>query len=76
MTTLLISVSNNNVFRNLFFFPGSVFNQLADLLERNFELKIVFVLPPVRENDFGKFIKERIPSESRQRSTPEYVSVD
>ena len=76
MTTLLISVSNNNVFRNLFFFPGSVFNQLADLLERNFELKIVFVLPPVRENDFGKFIKERIPPESRQRCTLEYVSID
>ncbi|HBT81635.1 TPA: hypothetical protein DEB04_02865 [Candidatus Giovannonibacteria bacterium] len=43
--TIFISLSSMAVFKNLFFFPGSVFDQLKKMLEERKNLKIVLLLP-------------------------------
>lgn len=52
MKTIFFAVTTKNVFRNLFFFPGSVFYRLVDLTKAKTDLKVVFIFP---RKDYPKF---------------------
>lgn len=52
MKTIFFAVTTKNVFRNLFFFPGSVFYRLMDTLKQRSDLRIVFLFP---RKDYPKF---------------------
>src|SRR3989344_2501640 len=52
LKTIFITLSSPNVYRNLFFFPESVFFQLKSAVERNQLFRVVIV---VSKKDFEKY---------------------
>ncbi|MBI2055915.1 MAG: hypothetical protein HYT37_00860 [Candidatus Sungbacteria bacterium] len=56
--TLFITMTSNMVFRNLFFFPGSVFDRLCQELKRSPDLRIVVILNKKDLEKYSVFFKD------------------
>lgn len=52
MKTLFFNLSSPDVFRNLFFFPGSVHSHMMDAIRARHDLRIVYI---VNKKDLGKY---------------------
>lgn len=59
MKTLFFPLSSKDVYRNLFFFPGSVFERLKEFLKSNTAVRVVFIIP---SKDYDKFAPMIAPS--------------
>ena len=57
MRTIFISLSSSAVYRNLFFFPGSVFDLAKELLREKENLRIVFLIPQEHYAKYGPFFE-------------------
>ncbi|OHA20655.1 MAG: hypothetical protein A2836_02235 [Candidatus Taylorbacteria bacterium RIFCSPHIGHO2_01_FULL_45_63] len=53
MKTIFVTMPNVSVFRNLYFFPKSFFNQLEDALKLKKDTRVVFL---VHKGDYEKYI--------------------
>ncbi len=58
MKTIFFSLSFNNVFKNLFFFKGSLFFKLKEALAQRKDLKVVFILPRGYDKKYEQFIRD------------------
>lgn len=56
MKTLIFALSSSAVYRNLFFFPGSVFERIVARLRQNPDERVIFVLPPQFRDKYGPLI--------------------
>ena len=72
MKTIFITLSLKNVYRNLFFFPDSVFDRWLKILNKDNNLRTVIVLPTKDLDKYIEFFKPYI----GPRFIVETVSVD
>ena len=56
--TLLFSIASPVVFRNLFFFPHSVYARMKEIMRERRDLKVVFVLPRGHQRKYPGFVEE------------------
>lgn len=56
MKTLFFSISSSAVYRNLFFFPGSLFDELGRVLRERDDLRVVMLLPPQFRDKYGSLV--------------------
>ncbi len=54
-TRIIISISSSASFRNLFFFPGSVFDRLSEWFNRDPELSVVLVMSSAARKKYDFF---------------------
>ena len=71
MKTVFFSLSTSAVFRNLFFFPGSVCDRLDELLRRSAAVRVVLLIPEEHRHKYHEFLTAR----KSDRFMVEYVSV-
>src|SRR3990167_4914122 len=55
---ILFPLSSSAVFRNLFFFPSSVFERLKEKLNVQDGVRVVFLLSPEHKEKYPEFVKE------------------
>src|SRR3989344_3035590 len=55
---ILFPLSSSAVFRNLFFFPSSVFERLKEKLNVQDGVRVVFLLSPGHKEKYPEFVKE------------------
>lgn len=58
--TLFITMTSNMVFRNLFFFPGSVFDRLVQTLKSRQDLRLVVILNKKDLEKYSTFFKDAL----------------
>lgn len=58
--TIFITLSAPAVFRNLFFFPGSVFDKLKDAVKTSNNLRVVIVIPMQFYDKYQPFFSEKL----------------
>ena len=56
--TIFITMTSNMVFRNLFFFPGSVFDRLCTALKERPDLRVVVILNKKDLEKYSTFFKD------------------
>ncbi|MDP3795154.1 MAG: hypothetical protein Q8R13_04495 [bacterium] len=71
MKTILFSVSSGYTFRNLFFFPRSVFAQLAERLKERPDLRIVLVVAGKARATYLPYIKDSLGERLILQSVPD-----
>ena len=52
---IFFTLSAAGVYRNLFFFPGSVFDQLKNLVETRKDIKVVLLIHDIYDKFAGNF---------------------
>ncbi len=60
MKTILMSLSSQAVFRNLFFFPGSFFDRVHEFLEKEKECRVVILVPSRVREKYMPVIGEKL----------------
>lgn len=60
MRTILFSFSSEPVFKNLFFFEGSVFEKISDYTKNHADTRCVFVMPPGYEKKYAEALAPRL----------------
>ncbi len=58
MRTIFFSLSTSAVYRNLFFFPKSVYGRLREILKNRDDSRVIFLLPVEHREKYPEFIKE------------------
>lgn len=58
--TIFFTISSPLVYRNLFFFPGSVFDKLKKIVFRNKDLRFVFLTPKKDYEKYKNFLRENL----------------
>lgn len=58
LKTIFFTVSSPLVYRNLFFFPGSVFDKLKKLVSENKNLRFVFLVHKKDHEKYANFLKD------------------
>ena len=56
--TLVISISSSASFRNLFFFPGSMFDRLAQVFAQDYALRVVLVMSSHARQKYDFFFSQ------------------
>lgn len=58
MRTIFFSLSSSGVYRNLFFFPESVFTQLKEYLQREPDTRVVIIMPLRFRDKYQSFLRD------------------
>ncbi len=56
--TIIFSIASPVVFRNLFFFPKSVYARMREIMPHRPDLSVVFVLPEAHRHKYPEFLRE------------------
>lgn len=57
---VFLTLSSIGVFKNLFFFPGSVFDRLIKKLKESRSVRLVILMPPAYSGKYGSFLMPHV----------------